>query len=105
MTDNVKCITVLPRVDSNNAKQVEEQLLEAIQGGAQKLICDFSDNSYISSAGLRVFLSAMKLMTKSGGQLVICSLSPFVREVFDMAGFSQIFTICSNKEEALAAVN
>ncbi|HNS83144.1 MAG TPA: STAS domain-containing protein, partial [Methanolinea sp.] len=53
-----------------------------------------------SSAGLRVLLAAMKRLKKAEGNLVLCAMKPFVQEVFDLTGFSRIFTICDSEEDA-----
>ena len=99
-----KVALVPARVDANSAKDVEAELNEIVQGGAKKLVCNFSGNDYISSAGLRVFLSLLKQMQKNGGKVVLCQMKPYVREVFDMAGFSQLFQIYSTEDEAVTNV-
>lgn len=98
---DVKIIMILPRVDAGNAKIVETQLTELVNGGTKKIVCNFAENQYISSAGLRVFLSTLKMLKKVEGQIVLCGLQSYVQEVFDMAGFSQLFKIYSTEEEAL----
>ncbi|SMD05389.1 STAS domain-containing protein [Sporomusa malonica] len=100
---DVKIIMIIPRVDASNAKTVEAQLAELVNGGTKNIVCNFSQNEYISSAGLRVFLSTLKIVKKSGGQIVLCGLQPYVQEVFDMAGFSQLFKICNSEEQAIQA--
>ncbi len=102
---DAKILMIIPRVDASNAKNVETGLTELINGGTKKIVCNFAKNEYISSAGLRVFLSALKMMKKIGGQIVLCSLHPYVKEVFDMAGFSQLFTIYSTEEEAVQGIS
>lgn len=102
---DVKIVSIIPRVDASNAKTVETQLTDIINGGTKKLVCNFSQNEYISSAGLRVFLSTLKMMKKSGGEIVLCGLQPYVQEVFDMAGFSQLFTISGSEDEAVKGFN
>ncbi len=98
---DVTSVMIIPRVDASNAKTVESQLAEIVNGGARKLVCNFSQNEYISSAGLRVFLSTLKMMKKVEGQMVLCGLQPYVQEVFEMAGFSQLFKLYSKEEEAM----
>lgn len=97
----IAVVTVLSRVDANSAKEVEKGMSELLNGGAKKIICDFSGNEYISSAGLRVFLSVLKTMKKTNGSIVLCSLRPHVREVFDMAGFTPLFTMSDSVDEAI----
>ncbi len=98
---DVKVVMVIPRVDAASAKTVETQLAELVNSGTRKLVCNFSQNEYISSAGLRVFLSTLKMMKKTDGNIVLCGLQPYVQEVFDMAGFSQLFKIYSSEDEAV----
>lgn len=98
---DVNIMQVFTRVDAANAKELEEQLVGLVNAGTNKLICDFSQNEYISSAGLRVFLLMLKAVQKNGGRMVLCQLNPFVKEVFDMAGFTQLFSIFGSQEEAL----
>lgn len=100
----VKIIAILPKVDASNAKIVETEITELINGGAKKIVCDFSKNEYISSAGLRVFLATLKMLKKAEGEILLCAMQPYVLEVFDMSGFTQLFKIYANEEEALAAL-
>ena len=57
---------------------------------------------YVSSAGLRILLKAAKQAKGRGTWLALCALHPHVREVFDVSGFSNIFTIFGAREEAMA---
>ena len=98
---DVHIVTVLPRIDANNAKDMDAKLQDVMRGGAKKIICSFTANEYVSSAGLRVFLAALKAMNKTGGRIVLCSLKPYVQEVFEMAGFSQLFAIFATEDEAV----
>lgn len=98
---DIKIPVIIPRVDAHTAKEVEAKLNDLVNGGNKKIVCDFSQNDYISSAGLRVFLQMLKVMQKSGGKIVLCALKPQVKEVFDMAGFSQLFRIFDTQEQAV----
>lgn len=101
---DAKIIMIIPRVDASNAKQVETELTELVNSGSKKIVCNFSNNEYISSAGLRVFLSTLKMLKKNEGQIVLCAMQSYVQEVFDMAGFSQLFTIYGTEEEAIKGI-
>jgi len=61
--------------------------------GVSTLLIDFTNLEYVSSAGFRVLLVAHKKMVAAGGTMTIKGVNPSVREVFDMTGFSDIFTI------------
>lgn len=85
-------IALKGRLDTMTAPQLEKELNDAY-AGIDKLILDFADLEYISSAGLRVLLSAQKKMMKQG-EMVIYNVKEDVMEVFDITGFSDILTIC-----------
>jgi len=98
---DITSVMIMPRVDASNAKTVETELTALVNSGTRKLVCNFTKNEYISSAGLRVFLSTLKMLKKAEGQMVLCGLQPYVQEVFEMAGFSQLFKMYNTEEEAI----
>lgn len=79
------------RLDTTTAPQLEESLQESIPE-ANTLTMDFQDLEYISSAGLRVLLSAQKIMQKKGG-MKLTSVNSTIMEIFEVTGFSDILTI------------
>jgi len=79
------------RLDTMTAPELEAELGKDL-GGAESLIMDFSKLDYISSAGLRVLLSAHKTMSSKGG-MKITHVNEIVREVFEVTGFADILTI------------
>ncbi len=101
---DVKVVEMAVRIDAYTAKDVEAVLTGLVGAGDKKILCDFSQTEYISSAGLRVLLLVAKNLQKSGGELVLCSLKEYVSEVFETAGLIRIFKICVSKEEALTSL-
>jgi anti-sigma B factor antagonist len=99
--NGVTVVILMRKFDSDTAPEVESALKEIIGKGQKKIVCDFSSVDYINSTGLRILLTAVKMMTKSGGKLAICSLKPQVRNVFEIAGFNQIFRIFGSCDEAV----
>jgi anti-anti-sigma factor len=92
------------RIDSATSGAFESAVAEVFDSGSRRIVLDFSGTEYISSAGLRSTLIAGKRMrTVTGGKLVLCSLAPAVREVFEISGFVAIFTVCPDLDTALAA--
>ncbi|MCR4806396.1 MAG: STAS domain-containing protein [Lachnospiraceae bacterium] len=79
------------RLDTMSAPQLEGELKTAVEG-ITSLIFDIKDLQYISSAGLRVLLSAQKVMNKQGS-MVVRGANDDVKEIFDVTGFSDILTI------------
>jgi anti-anti-sigma factor len=93
-----------PRFDAYTANDVEMVLKNQIGKGTTKVIVDFSQTEYIASAGLRVLLSAAKSLQKSAGQIILFSMKPYVYEVFEISGFTQIFKIFTSQQEALESL-
>lgn len=92
------------RLDSSSSPELERLLTEQLDAGSQRLVLDFSDLEYISSAGLRVVLLAGKKLRASKGKMVLASLQDMVREVFDMSGFLALFAVVDTLDEGLAQV-
>lgn len=84
-------IMLAGRLDTVTAPQLESELQEAIKE-VTELIFDFSALDYISSAGLRVLLSAQKVMNKQG-TMVVRSVNETIMEIFEVTGFVDLLTI------------
>ncbi len=79
------------RLDTMTAPGLEAELRKSMDG-AESLTLDFSRLEYISSAGLRVLLSAHKAMSAKGG-MKVTNVNEIVREVFEVTGFADILVI------------
>ncbi len=80
-------------MDTNNAYFLQEKIETLLTDSFSEIILDCSDLEYISSSGLRLFLTLQKYMNIKEGRLIIKNLRPNVKEIFDMTGFSRIMTI------------
>lgn len=87
---NEMVISLEGRLDTTTAPQLDEEIKKL--DGVDKLVIDLKQLEYISSAGLRILLSAQKVMNKRGG-MVIRNVSDVIREIFDVTGFVDILTI------------
>lgn len=88
---NALTLALQGRLDTTTAPQLEETLQSSLDG-VTELTLDFADLQYISSAGLRVILSAQKAMNKQGS-MKLCHVNSTVMEVFEITGFADILTI------------
>ena len=79
------------RLDTTTAPLLEKEINAGMEG-TETLILDFKELEYLSSAGLRVLLSAQKTMDKQG-KMVICHMNETIREIFEVTGFTEILTI------------
>ena len=105
VTGGVTVVTMPERIDTHNAADVQAELDELLSGGARTIVADLSPTEYISSAGLRVFLAVLKALEKDGGRMVLCGMTTFVADVFDIAGFLQLFTVAADRDAGVAAVS
>jgi anti-anti-sigma factor len=95
-------IVLVRRFDSENVPTIENESKTVIEEHPAGVIFDFSRTEYIASAGLRVLLSTTRTIMKAGGKVALSSLSPQVKQVFEIAGFTKIFSIVGTRDEALA---
>ena len=100
--DSIKVVNFTGNLDTNTAPAAESQINGLLESGATKILVNFENLNYISSAGLRVLLATAKKMLATGGILKICSLNDTVQEVFDISGFSTILSLAANEADALA---
>ncbi|MGM9548541.1 MAG: STAS domain-containing protein [Faecousia sp.] len=80
------------RIDTTTAPALEAELKHSVTSDVQNLIIDFAKVEYISSAGLRVLLAALKVMKKQG-TMTVQNVNDAIMEVFEVTGFSDILTI------------
>lgn len=84
-------LVVAGRLDTVTAPELDAELKASLDG-VQTLVLDFADLEYLSSAGLRVLLSAQKLMNKQGN-MIVRNVNETVMEIFEVTGFCDILTI------------
>jgi anti-sigma B factor antagonist len=90
---NATSLTVIleGRLDTTTAPDLEKELKDSLDD-VTELIMDFEKLEYISSAGLRVLLSAQKIMSRQG-EMKLIHVSDTIMEIFEVTGFADILTI------------
>ncbi|HET8941299.1 MAG TPA: STAS domain-containing protein [Rudaea sp.] len=99
--DQIHILGLTGRLDTETAADVELAFADLLAAKAVVFVVDLSGIGYVSSAGLRVLLALAKKLDGGKGQLYLCGLSPAVRQVFDVAGFSKLFALFPDREAAL----
>ena len=84
------------KLDSENATPVEIALLDVIAKGETKLVIDCVKMNFVSSAGLRSLIMAIKKMKPLGGTVTLIGLQPNVKEVLEISGLLPLFNIQSS---------
>ena len=102
-SSDIHIVAITGSLDSTTSPEAQKAL-DAVLSSAKKVVLNFSDLDYISSAGLRVLLGAAKHLRASGGTLGMFGLNQSVREVFEISGFSTILSVYQSEAEALGAV-
>lgn len=88
-------------VDAHSAADLDTTLNDLFAQGQRRLVLDFSQVTYIASAGLRSILGAHQKAGHLGGELRLFGLRPNVLKVFDIAGFTRLLRVTSTWQDAL----
>lgn len=103
--DSINILSLQGRLDVSTSGSLDEKLTALVEAGEAKVLVDCRELDYISSAGLRVLLSAAKQFKKQEGSIALSTLNPNVKQVFEISGFTSIFPIYATREEALQALS
>lgn len=95
-------ISFAGKLDAISAPEYEKAVTQLITDGETRLVIDFAELSYVSSAGLRVILSTVKQLKSKGGEAMFANLQDVVRDVFEMTGFTSILAVHPSVDAALA---
>jgi anti-anti-sigma factor len=97
--NGIVSLKISGRLDAESSILAEKQVRDILDGGTTRILFDFSELDYISSAGLRVILMTIKELRTKEGKVVLCSLNEYVQEVFDVSNFASIIPITASSEE------
>ena len=102
---NGSIVTITERLDTTNSNQLQAYLDELLKSGVLNLIIDFSDLDYISSSGLRIILVTAKRLKAARGEFRLCGMKKFIKEIFDISGFSKILKIDDDLETSISKID
>jgi anti-sigma B factor antagonist len=91
--DGISILALEGYLDAHTAPQFEKAVQEEFEAGRIRLIVDCTKLTYISSAGLGVFMIFVEEIRDAGGDIKICGLAPKVYQVFEILGFPALFDI------------
>jgi len=101
----VTVLAVEGSVDASTAETLASTLKEQIEGGNNRLVVDFAAVSYLSSAGLRALLGAVKLAREGGGDLILAAAQKDVARVLELSGFTRLLEIAADADVAVARLS
>jgi len=94
------------RLDIMNCEMVENKFTEIIDEKKElQLLVDCTLLTFVSSAGLRLFIIALKKLNAKGGKMAFCSLDATTMKIFSISGYDKWFKIYKSKDEALSNFN
>ena len=102
---DVQVVTAEGRLDGIYSSAFANQVGELITGTNPKILIDFTNIDFVTSAGLRAVLLLMKKAKASGGAFALCGVNEQVREVLDVSGFADMFGIHPGRAEGIAALS
>ena len=86
-------VTLTGRLDTTNADKFQQDIAPLFEDAKPDIELDCTRMDYTSSQGLRMFLMLQKSVSSKGGSMVMANMSPQVKEIFDITGFSNIIKI------------
>jgi anti-anti-sigma factor len=99
---NNKIVRFMGNMDVHNVHKIEKTFLEELKKVGQKnIILDLKQVNFVSSAGLRILVAAMKVATEQNSSLVLTCLNPPVQKVFEIVDMNSMFQVRNSVEEAL----
>ena len=99
ITNDYISLFPIGELDANSSIGLDERIAELIENKQYKIHVDLIDVTYISSAGLGVFISHLDILKSNNGKLVLSHLNDSVRDVFNLLGLDQLVTIAKKDEE------
>jgi len=102
--ENAVVVAAGGRLDAVTAAQFGKQLQEVIDGGDTRVVVDFAELQYISSAGIRELIAPAKVLSQKGGVFAVTNLTANVAAVFTMCGLDRVLQVRGTVAEALAGM-
>ena len=91
--DDVTTVRLIGRLDTPAAQEITKDMEPVMDAATGTIVMDCSELTYISSSGLRIFLSLRKAAANKGGKVIVKGISNDIRQVFMMTGFLNLFQI------------
>jgi anti-sigma B factor antagonist len=101
----VSVLNVIGFLDAHTAPELENAFNGLINEKQFKVVVNFSDLQYISSAGLGVFMAYVETMRENRGDIKFCGLKDDVYNIFDLLGFPLLYEFYKDEKEAIEKYN
>ena len=98
---DITVLTITGFVDAHTAPQFEKAIEEEIEAEHYRIIVDFENLEYISSAGIGVFMGFIEEVQEKNGDIKLCCLNDKIRDVFVLLGFEEFYDIVKDLPSAI----
>lgn len=102
---DVSVINLKGFLDAHTAPTLENNFTQLIENNKYKIVVNFEDLAYISSAGLGVFMAYIESVRENKGDIKLTNMSDKVYNIFDLLGFPLLYEIYKKEEEAVKKFN
>ena len=99
--NNILIIELKGRLDVHLSLEVEQEVSKLINSGEKNIIFDLKEVEYLSSSGLRIFISALRKLKIVGGVLKLVSMNESVKKIFDIVDLTDLFDIQESVEKGV----
>lgn len=99
--DDIKIVHLEGKLDVNLSIEIEAEFEKMIDAGTTKMVLDLKKVEYLSSSGLRIFISAMRKLKERNGKLVLCNITPMVKKIFKIVELEDLFEIYETTSQAV----
>jgi len=93
------------RIDVSNTRELVLPVRQGITSGHNKVVLDFEGTQAVDSTALGALVQVYKTIKAEGGELMLCGVSDAVRRVFSITRLDQVFTLCSDRADALSRIS
>jgi anti-sigma B factor antagonist len=101
--NGVVVVSVDGQLIVSNRHELKQHVLDAVEGGARKILVDFAATGYIDSSGLGALVSLAKKLREAGGELRLAGLNEDLRTLFELTKLDTLFQIADTADTALKA--
>ena len=98
--DGIRLLSISGYLDAHTAPEFERVIEDELRSGRVRLVVDCAGLTYISSAGLGVFMSFLEEIREQGGDIKLAAVNAKVYQIIDVLGFPQLFDIVDTVEDA-----
>ena len=100
--DNIIVLYLTGRLDVQNSIQIEKEIYQLLENEPDyHLLLNLAEVKYMSSSGIRIFVSTMRLLKDKNKKMKLCNLSESVKKIFEIVDLLDMFEVKNNEEEAL----